>query len=203
MAEVKSEEQSPFTDLAEANKQYKNLQREHEKSKKREREAVERRMDWDEQKSVNETNARMLQTLLEGSDTNEEDCPVKALLTQSKNSAESNKARREMAGALVEAGVEYSELPDNVKSLYESGKVAEAVAVIKTGGEKSIEDRVAAEVQRVLREKGHVDTGSTTGSGGIPTDPKELNAKLKDPEWRKANRAKVIEMARDGLIQVR
>ena len=125
-------------------------------------------------------------------------------MAEAKSSVSANKARREMADALVEKQVEYSELPAEVQSLYESGKIAEAIAAVRKLGEtSSIDDRVAAEVQRVLREKGHVDTGDTTGPGGIPTDPKELNEKLKDPKWRKENRAKLIAMARDGTIKVR
>ena len=191
-----------FKDLAEAEQKYKDLQREMDKSRKREKEAVERRMDMDELKETNLLNARMLQTILEGSDTNEEG-PVKDLVEQAKGSVSANKSRREMASALVEAGVEYSELPEETRKLYEEGKVQEAVAAVRGGGSaRSIEDRVAAEVQRVLREKGHVDTGETTGPGGIPTDPKELNEKLRDIEWRKKNRAALVEMARDGRIKV-
>ena len=196
------EKQPLFKDLAEAEQKYKDLQREMDKSRKREREAVEKRMDLDELKETNLLNARMLQTILEGSDTNEEG-PVKDLVAQAKGSVSVSQSRREMASALVEAGVEYSELPEETRKLYEGGKVAEAVAAVRGGGsEKSIEDRVAAEVQRVLREKGHVDTGDTTGPGGIPTDPKELNEKLRDVAWRKANRAKLVEMAREGRIKV-
>ena len=196
------EKQPLFKDLAEAEQKYKDLQREMDKSRKREREAVEKRMDWDELKSVSEMNARLVTTLLEGSDTNEEG-PVKDLVAQAKGSMAANKSRREMAAAMTEAGVDYSELPEETRRLYEGGKVAEAVAAVRGGGsEKSIEDRVAAEVQRVLREKGHVDTGDTTGPGGIPTDPKELNEKLKDKEWRKAHRSKLVQMAQDGRIKV-
>lgn len=197
------EKQPLFKDLAEAEQKYKDLQREMDKSRKREKEAVEKRMDWDELKSVSELNAQMLRTILEGSDTNEEG-PVKDLVAQAKGSMSANQSRREMASALVEAGVEYSELPEDTRKLYEDGKVSEAVAAVRkgSGSEKSIEDRVAAEVQRVLREKGHVNTGDTTGPGGIPTDPKELNEKLKDKEWRKANRARLVQMAQDGRIKV-
>ena len=197
------EKQPLFKDLAEAEQKYKDLQREMDKSRKREREAVEKRMDLDELKETNLLNARMLQTILEGSDTNEEG-PVKDLVAQARGSVAANKSRREMAAAITEAGVEYSELPEETRRLYESGKVSEAVAAVKGGGsEKSINDRVAAEVQRVLREKGHVDTGDTTGPGGIPTDPKELTEKLKDREWRKKNRAALVQMAQDGRIKVK
>ena len=170
-----AEEQPLFASVEEATKKYKGLQRELEKSRKREKEAVDKRMDIDELKETMSLNARMLQTILEGSDISEtnEGKPVNDLVAEAKSLVLDNKLRREMASALDEAGVEYSDLPTDVQGLYESGKVADAIAAVKklNAGE-NIEDRVTAEVQRVLREKGHVDTGNTTGPGGIPTAPR-------------------------------
>lgn len=199
------EDKPVFTSLEEATAKYKDLQRELEKSRKREKEAVTQRMDWDEMQEVNRLNARMLQTILEGgevSGTNEEK-PIQDLVAEVKGSMGLNQSRKQMAQALVEAGLDYSDLPKETQTLYESGKVAEALSAVLAGNKGTIEDRVAAEVQRVLKDKGKVDDGASSGTGGIPTDPKTLNERLSDPVWRKANRAKLMEMARDGVIKVR
>lgn len=203
-------EQPLFTDLTDATKKFKDLQRELDKSRKREREAVEKRMDLDELKESTQLTSRMLQVLLEDRDSDgADDKPVKDLVEAVKTVPARHGARKELSDIITESGLEWSDPQfEAARKLYSAGDLAGAIKAAREAGKagggssESMEARVAAEVQRILKENKKVDTGDTAGAGGIPTDPKELNAKLKDPKWRKENRAKLIQMAREGLIKV-
>ncbi|HHT9130889.1 MAG TPA: hypothetical protein ACFYED_00180 [Candidatus Tripitaka californicus] len=202
-----------FASVQEAEQRYKELQRQLELARKREREAVTSRMDVDETKASVARLQELVTSLVEreaGADDTE------AMLERVKKSGQAvqaaSEARRAISTYLLDTELEWTDPKlDSIRNLYEAGKYSEVNTAIQqlgqsgqaTGGVNA--DEVAAKVAELLQGKVRVDGGSTTASGGIPTALDELRQKLSDNsptgrEWRKTHLKEVMDAARKGEL---
>ena len=173
MTDEPKTEQPLFSDVAEATKKYKDLQRAHDVRGKQLKEALERRMDLDELKESTQLTSRMLQVLLEDRDSDgADDKPVKDLMDAAKTVPARHGARKELSDIITESGLEWSDPQyEAARALYKAGDLAGAIKAAKDAGKagggspEGVEARVAAEVQRILKENKKVDTGDTAGTG--------------------------------------
>ena len=190
--------------------QYKNLQRELDKSRKKLQETNETRMRTDRLEATVSRLEELLDTvadgLVKGGALDDADELGKRLSgVKEKRGADKQMLDiRERIGQLLDdSDFSWSdpELADARKA-YDSGKFDDAVSVVRklVGEDGDFDARVAAAVQKKLKEVGKVDTGESTAVSGIPTDAKGLREKMKDPDWWKANKAEVMKKAKRGEL---
>lgn len=204
-----------YADLAEdhpANRDIPNLKRALEKQRRINRAAVTQRMDVDDLKSTVGDLAEMMRTAMEsGSITGVVDAGPKLqeIKVRQEGRQATLQARKTVSEMLVDTDTDLSDPQnDEVRNLWDAGKYQEAaqLAESRVSGSESKEDfdnRVQAAVQEVVKGLGKVDAGSSVGGAGIPTDPAELNEKLKDPAWRKEHRKDILRLAAEGTITLR
>ena len=205
------EKKPMFASVAEAEAKYKELQRQLESARKREKEAVASRMDIDDMKS-NVSHLQNLVSSLADRDAGADDAEekIEKVRKQGQSIAAASEARRAISNYLIENSLDWSDPQlDQARNLYEAGKYSEAVTAMKQQEQTATvgvnADEVAAKVAELLQGKVKVDGGATTASGGIPTALNELRAKLSDNspagrEWRKAHTSEVLAAARRGEL---
>ena len=197
----------------------KKLQRELNKARTREREAVLRLLAEQEAterlERIESTVVDLADVLGMGGLLEDGDGPVKAF----KDKVEKRKvavtggsaARKQFTNLLLEKGADWNdERLAGARAAWTAGDLAgaitQATAALSKDGAASddFEARVQAELDKRLKKAGRVDTGDSTASGGIPTDPKVLKEKIRsDPEWYRKHRDEIFDAARKGRIPLK
>lgn len=200
-----------FDNQADAEKAYKKLQSQLKGSQDRERAAVMTRLDIDEVKAGQSEVRDLVSMLLEGgnlgdANTDEQLGKIKQSVGQR---TDASAARRVITETLLDSDVDWSDPRlEKTRELYEAGKFSEAADTARSATRESVDkdtldNLVAAKVAELTGNLARVDSGDSVSPGGIPTDPKELNAKLRDKEWRKEHRSELVQMAAEGQISLR
>lgn len=196
-----------FSSTGEAEKAYKNLQRQLTKAQQIAKETMVNRFVVDDLAAqVYDLTETVKTSANRDYGTDEEDNPFNKLDKRGELRQVATTARRSISEMMIQHGEDFSDPQfDTARGLYESGRYDEAVTAVRAevegsqGGARS--DEVAALVTEELRKRGVVDSGNTSGGGGvIPRDPEQLRIKLADKAWVREHRKDLLEAHRAGRI---
>lgn len=208
MADEQGGKKPMFASMEEAEAQVKNLQRELQKQRDRNRALQASSMAAEE--AVEETRGLtdLVTTLLERSSLGEADDndALPRLKARVQVNRTAGQARREIVRIADEADVDESDPSlDKAWELFTAGKHAEAVQAAKdavkkdgAGIQTAVQAAVSAELQRLGVKT--VDSGQPAPSG-IPTDVDTMRERLADPAWRRAHMKEALEAIKAGRVK--